>query len=68
MCLYSYAVEEAFKKVVVFISYYHCDAKVYTFVKTIADADDVILASPVYHGSYSGGLKNALDNLDYDAF
>ncbi|WP_375633527.1 MULTISPECIES: NADPH-dependent FMN reductase [unclassified Bartonella] len=40
----------------------------YTFVKTIADADDVILASPVYHGSYSGGLKNALDNLDYDAF
>ncbi|WP_375700863.1 NADPH-dependent FMN reductase [Bartonella sp. AA23NXGY] len=40
----------------------------YTFVKTIADADDVILASPVYHRSYSETLKNAFDNLDCDAF
>ncbi|WP_375636642.1 MULTISPECIES: hypothetical protein [unclassified Bartonella] len=27
-----------------------------------------MLASPIYHGSYSEELKNALDNLDYDAF
>ncbi|WP_256460920.1 NADPH-dependent FMN reductase [Bartonella machadoae] len=27
-----------------------------------------ILASPLYQGSYSGVLKNALDNLAYDAF
>ncbi|WP_375612108.1 MULTISPECIES: NADPH-dependent FMN reductase [unclassified Bartonella] len=50
------------------MSHYHCDAKTHAFVKTIADANDVILASPVYHGSYSGGLKNALDNLEYNAF
>ncbi|WP_375667310.1 NADPH-dependent FMN reductase [Bartonella sp. CL435QHHD] len=50
------------------MSHYHCDAKTHAFVKTIADANDVILASPVYHGSYSGELKNALDNLEYNAF
>ncbi|WP_375622831.1 MULTISPECIES: NADPH-dependent FMN reductase [unclassified Bartonella] len=38
------------------------------FIKTIAAADGVILASPVYEGSYSGVLKNALDNLAYNAF
>ncbi|WP_375663711.1 MULTISPECIES: NAD(P)H-dependent oxidoreductase [unclassified Bartonella] len=39
------------------MSHYHCDAKTHAFVKTIADANDVILASPVYHGSYSGGIE-----------
>lgn len=31
-------------------------------------ATGVILGSPVYHGSYSGRLKNALDQLEGDAF
>ncbi|WP_375606460.1 MULTISPECIES: NADPH-dependent FMN reductase [unclassified Bartonella] len=70
MCLYSYAVEEAFKKVVVFISYYNTisGAEVHAFVKTIAVANGVIFANPVYYRSYSETLKNALDNLDYGAF
>ncbi|WP_019221002.1 NADPH-dependent FMN reductase [Bartonella senegalensis] len=38
------------------------------FIKTIAAVDGVILASPLYQGSYSGVLKNALDYLTYDAF
>ncbi|WP_186319050.1 NADPH-dependent FMN reductase [Streptomyces sp. SAJ15] len=29
-----------------------------------ARADAFVLASPTYHGSYSGALKNALDHLD----
>lgn len=29
--------------------------------RTIRDADAVILGTPVYHGSYSGVLRNALD-------
>lgn len=38
------------------------------FVKTVDQADGIILASPLYQGSYSGVLKNAIDNLAYDAF
>ncbi|MCX4696580.1 NADPH-dependent FMN reductase [Streptomyces sp. NBC_01408] len=34
----------------------------------IARAGGVVLATPVYHGSYSGLLKNALDHLAGDAF
>jgi NAD(P)H-dependent FMN reductase len=36
--------------------------------KRVAAADAVILATPVYHGSYSALLKNALDHLLGDAF
>jgi NAD(P)H-dependent FMN reductase len=34
----------------------------------VARADGVVLATPVYHGSFSGLLKNALDQLTGDAF
>jgi NAD(P)H-dependent FMN reductase len=34
----------------------------------VARADGIVLATPVYHGSYSGLLKNALDHLTGDAF
>src|SRR5262249_28572750 len=33
-----------------------------------AKADAVVLATPVYHGAFSGLLKNALDHLKGDAF
>lgn len=38
------------------------------FVKTIESSQGIILGSPLYHGSYSGVLKNALDSLSKDAF
>lgn len=34
----------------------------------MAGASGVVLATPVYHGSYSGLLKNFLDHLTGDAF
>ena len=34
----------------------------------VTRSDGFVLGSPLYHGSYSGVLKNALDNLHYDAF
>jgi NAD(P)H-dependent FMN reductase len=36
--------------------------------RRVAAADAVVLATPVYHGSYSSLLKNALDHLLGDAF
>lgn len=38
------------------------------FVTAVDHANAFVLGSPLYHGSYSGVLKNALDNLYYDAF
>jgi FMN reductase len=38
-----------------------------TLVDTIADADAVLLATPVYRGSLTGALKNALDHLPVPA-
>ena len=35
---------------------------------TIRRADSVILGTPMYHGSYSGVLKNALDYCGFDEF
>lgn len=33
------------------------------FINTIMETDAVILATPIYHNSYSGIIKNALDHL-----
>lgn len=46
----------------------HPDKIVRQFVDEIENVDIIILGSPLYHGSYSGVLKNALDNLRWDAF
>lgn len=45
----------------------HPDEAVRNFVDEIKQSDIIILGSPLYHGSFSGVLKNALDNLSYDA-
>lgn len=44
------------------------DDAVRDLVDQVAAADGIILASPLYHGSYSGVLKNALDCLAFDMF
>ncbi len=38
------------------------------FVARVREADAVLLGTPVYHGSYSGVLKNALDYCGFDEF
>lgn len=44
------------------------DTNVVEFIEKIEESDALILGSPLYHGSYSGLLKNALDHLSWDAF
>ena len=39
-----------------------------TVIDRVDNADAVILGSPMYHGSYSGVLKNALDYCGFDEF
>ncbi len=39
-------------------------ASVFTLLEKVRQADGLILASPVYHGTLSGALKNALDFLE----
>ena len=36
--------------------------------RIVHDADAVILGTPMYHGSYSGVLKNAIDYCGFDEF
>jgi NAD(P)H-dependent FMN reductase len=38
------------------------------FARTLRDADAVVLGTPMYHGSFSGVLKNALDHCGFDEF
>jgi NAD(P)H-dependent FMN reductase len=44
------------------------DATVREFARIANEADAFVLASPVYHNSYSGVLKNALDLLGSEQF
>jgi NAD(P)H-dependent FMN reductase len=46
----------------------HPDPVVQDLVKRARAADGFVLASPVYHNSYSGALKLALDHLDIATF
>jgi azobenzene reductase len=41
----------------------HTDERVRAFVKAAIMSDAFVFASPIYHNSYSGVLKNALDHL-----
>jgi NAD(P)H-dependent FMN reductase len=38
------------------------------FTAAVRQADAILLGTPVYHGSYSGVLKNALDYCGFDEF
>jgi NAD(P)H-dependent FMN reductase len=38
------------------------------FTAAVREADSVLLGTPVYHGSFSGVLKNALDYCGFDEF
>ena len=38
------------------------------FKRKVRDADSVLLGSPVYHGSYSGAIRNAHDYCTFDEY
>jgi FMN reductase len=44
---------------------YHDDTA--SIVRAVLDADGVILATPVYRGSFTGALKNLLDHLPIES-
>lgn len=44
------------------------DRRVQELASLAAEASAVVLASPVYHNSFSGAIKNVLDNLDLRHF
>lgn len=46
----------------------HTDKKVVSLAKKLNAADAIVLLSPVYHNSYSGTLKTALDNMAITQF
>jgi azobenzene reductase len=46
----------------------HPDPEVRRFVAAADEADGFVIVSPVYHNSFSGVLKNALDNLAIPQF
>lgn len=46
----------------------HPDPRARNLAGLAAAADAFVLASPIYHNSYSGVLKNALDHLTIDHF
>jgi NAD(P)H-dependent FMN reductase len=46
----------------------HPNLQVRKFIALVNSADGIVLGTPLYHGSFSGILKNALDNLGSDAF
>jgi NAD(P)H-dependent FMN reductase len=47
---------------------FHPNEAVREFISLVNSADGLVLGTPLYHGSFSGILKNALDNLGSDAF
>lgn len=50
------------------IPFQHPDANVREFARLANAANAFVWGSPVYHNSYTGVLKNALDNLGDDQF
>ncbi|MFT4881135.1 MAG: NAD(P)H-dependent FMN reductase [Salinirussus sp.] len=44
------------------------DGDASAFRSAVRAADSVLLGSPMYHGSYSGSLKNALDYCGFEEF
>ncbi|MEF8779429.1 MAG: NAD(P)H-dependent oxidoreductase [Haloferacaceae archaeon] len=38
------------------------------FTRALREADAIVLGTPMYHGSFSGVLKNALDHCGFDEF
>lgn len=45
----------------------HPEEDVRTFVSIVQGADVIVLGTPLYHGSFSGLIKMALDHLDSHA-
>ncbi len=38
------------------------------YVETLREADSIVLATPMYHGSYSSVIKSILDHCGFDEF